>query len=93
MKGRTQFTESSHGNERRVTHTDAQTGVREFRKLAVEMDSGGMIYTPGFMKISSGIQKSIGAFTDTQTYRCADIQKAWRLHTLTFIFFRMEKVG
>jgi hypothetical protein len=35
---------------------------------AVEIASGGMIYTPSFMKIGSGIQKiSVGIHTDIQT--------------------------
>jgi hypothetical protein len=40
-------------------------GIYEVR---VEMGTGGMIYIPGFMKISSGIQKlirSIHRHTDT----------------------------
>jgi hypothetical protein len=37
-------------------------------KYVVEMGLGAVIYIPGFMKIGSGIQKSIvkGAFTNTQ---------------------------
>jgi hypothetical protein len=31
-----------------------------FIKYAVEMDSGFMIYIPGFIKIGSGIQELIG---------------------------------
>jgi hypothetical protein len=36
-------------------------------KYAVDMGSGGKIYIPSFIKIGSGIQKLIGA--DTQTAR------------------------
>jgi hypothetical protein len=37
-------------------------------KYAVEMGSGAMIYTPGFINIGSGIQKLIREI-DTQTGR------------------------
>jgi hypothetical protein len=48
-------------------------------KYSVEMGSGAMIYIPSFIKIGSGIQKSIkGRFTDTET--------ALRSHKPTFIF-------
>jgi hypothetical protein len=39
-------------------------------KYAVEMGSGVMIYTPGFIMIDSGIQKLLGGMythADTQT--------------------------
>jgi hypothetical protein len=37
---------------------------------ALEMGSGVIIYIPGFIKISSGIQKLIGeTHADTQTHR------------------------
>jgi hypothetical protein len=36
-------------------------------KYAVEMGSGVMIYIPSFIKIRSGIQNLIEAYTDTQT--------------------------
>jgi hypothetical protein len=36
-------------------------------KYAVEMDSGAMIYVPGFIKIGSSIQKLIVG--NTQTHR------------------------
>jgi hypothetical protein len=36
-------------------------------KYAVRMGSGGMIYIPSFIKISSGIQRFIRG--DTQTHR------------------------
>jgi hypothetical protein len=36
-------------------------------KCAVEIDSGGVIYKPSFIKIGSGIEKFIGGYTDTQT--------------------------
>jgi hypothetical protein len=36
-------------------------------KYVVEVGSGGMIYTPSFIKIGSAIQKFIGEYTDTQT--------------------------
>jgi hypothetical protein len=40
--------------------------MEEFMKYAAEMDSGAMVYTPGFVKISSGIQKLIvGKYTDS----------------------------
>jgi hypothetical protein len=38
-------------------------------KYAVEMGSGAMIYIPSFIKIASGIQKLMGAYTDTYTHR------------------------
>jgi hypothetical protein len=38
-------------------------------KYAVEVGSGGVIYIPSFIKISSGIQKLIRGYTDTQTWR------------------------
>jgi hypothetical protein len=37
----------------------------EFVKQAVEMDSVAMAYIQNFMKISSGIQKFIGRYTQT----------------------------
>jgi hypothetical protein len=39
-------------------------------KYVVEMDSGAMMYIPGFIKIGSGIQKLIGGKGDSQA--------AWR---------------
>jgi hypothetical protein len=36
-------------------------------KYAVEMGSGAMIYTPGFIKIGSDIQMLIRGFTDIQS--------------------------
>jgi hypothetical protein len=36
-------------------------------KYTVEIDSGGMIYIPSFVKIGLGIQKLIGR--DSQTHR------------------------
>jgi hypothetical protein len=41
----------------------------EFMKYAVEMASGGIIYIPGFIKISSGVQKLLGGATHTDTRR------------------------
>jgi hypothetical protein len=53
--------------------------MEEFKKYAVKMGSGALIYIPGFLKIGSGIQKLmgggytdihsklIGGYTDTQT--------------------------
>jgi hypothetical protein len=38
-------------------------------EYAVEMGSHAMIYIPSFRKIGSGIQKSMGGYTDTQTAR------------------------
>jgi hypothetical protein len=40
-------------------------------KYATEMASGGKIYIPSFIMIGSGIQKSLGryTYTDTQTIR------------------------
>jgi hypothetical protein len=38
-----------------------------FKKYAVEMGSGAMIYIPSIIKIGSGIQKLIAA--DAQTHR------------------------
>jgi hypothetical protein len=34
-------------------------------KYAVKMGSGAMIYIPSFIKIGSGIQKSIRGYTDS----------------------------
>jgi hypothetical protein len=34
-----------------------------FVKYTVEMGAGAMIFIPGFIKISSGIQKLIGGYT------------------------------
>jgi hypothetical protein len=39
-------------------------------KYAAERDSGAMIYIPSFIKIASGIQKSMGG--DAQTHRRTD---------------------
>jgi hypothetical protein len=38
-------------------------------EVAVEMGPGAMIYIQSFIKIDSGIQKSIGGGGDTQTYK------------------------
>jgi hypothetical protein len=47
------------------------TGGRDLMKYATEMVSGGKIYIPSFIKIGSGIQKSLWGhtYTDTQTAR------------------------
>jgi hypothetical protein len=89
------FTETLPSNERRnrtylIFAWEGQEGYtyrrtdrcEGFRKLAFEMDSGGMIYLPSFMKKSSGIQKLIGAFTECMEITYPD-----------FYFLRMEKVG
>jgi hypothetical protein len=36
------------------------------------MGSGVTIYIPDFIEIGSGIQKLMGGYTDTQTYRQCD---------------------
>jgi hypothetical protein len=54
-------------------------------KYAVEMGSGAMIYTSGFIKIGSGIQKLIVG--DTQTQR----QHSYLISLLQF--FKIRKVG
>jgi hypothetical protein len=46
-------------------HADTQREGRDLRKFAVEMSSGAMIYTPGFIKIVSIVQKFIGVYTQT----------------------------
>jgi hypothetical protein len=51
-------------------------------KYAAEMGSGAMIHILNFIKISSGIQKLMGGYTDTQT--------AWRSHKAAFIFQNKE---
>jgi hypothetical protein len=37
--------------------------IRGFMICAIEMGSGVMIYIPGFIKVGSGIQKSMGGYT------------------------------
>jgi hypothetical protein len=37
-------------------------------KCAVEMGSGAMIYTPGFVNIGSGIEKLMARFTDIKIH-------------------------
>jgi hypothetical protein len=58
-------------------------------KYAFAMDSGAMIYIPGFIKIGSGIQKLLGG---TQRHR-----KHGDLISLLlffyFLFFKIRKVG
>jgi hypothetical protein len=49
-------------------HTDTQTDVEGFMKYAVELDSGGIIYTPNFIKTGSRFQKlmrEIHRYTDS----------------------------
>jgi hypothetical protein len=41
-------------------------------KNAVEIGSGVMMYIANFINIGSGIKKSIGGYTDIQTYRHID---------------------
>jgi hypothetical protein len=48
-------------------------------KYAVEMASGAMIYIPGFIKISLGIQKLIKRIHSNET--------------AYFYFFKIRKVG
>jgi hypothetical protein len=52
-------------------------------KYAVEMGSGAMICTPGFIKIGSGIQKLVGE--DTQT------QHDDLISLLLFVFFQNKE--
>jgi hypothetical protein len=46
-------------------------------KYAADMSSGAMIYTPGFIKIGSAIQKLLGRGVT---------QIAWRSHMPTLFF-------
>jgi hypothetical protein len=39
-----------------------------FTKYVPKTTSDGMIYIPSFIKISSGIQKLLGRYTQTHTY-------------------------
>jgi hypothetical protein len=41
--------------------------TERFMEYTTKIGSGAMIYTPSFIKISSGIQKLVGKCTDTQT--------------------------
>jgi hypothetical protein len=49
------FTEQLPSKDRRFTYRHIDRW-EEFVKYAVEMDSGAMIYIPGFINIGSGIQ-------------------------------------
>jgi hypothetical protein len=50
---------------------------------AVEVTSGGMIYTPSFMKIGIGVQKFLGGI---QTFRLTDTHTHTYTHIHTTIY-------
>jgi hypothetical protein len=75
------FTHPLPRKDRRGTHIDMQTGGR-FMKYAVVMGWGAIICVPGFVMISSGIQKLAGIYTDTQ--------RVWWCHQRTLIFQNKE---
>jgi hypothetical protein len=54
-------------------------------KYGVEMSSGAMIYRPSFINTGSAIQKLIAGYTD--------MQRQWKLHKPTFIYFKISKVA
>jgi hypothetical protein len=61
-------------------HTDSWEG---FKKYAVEMDSGAVLYIPSFIKIGSGIKKLSG---DTETHKCHG-----DLISLLYFFFQNKE--
>jgi hypothetical protein len=59
-KGRIHFTERLPSNDRRDTHTDTQTDGRDLWSTPLRWAKVPLyiyVYTPGFMKIATGIQK------------------------------------
>jgi hypothetical protein len=56
-------------------------------KHTVEMASNGIIYKPGFIKISTGVQTLLGEYTHTDT----DIQRQQADFNSLLSFFKNKK--
>jgi hypothetical protein len=60
-------------------------------KYAVEMGSDSMICIRSFIKIGSGIQKLIGAYTDTERYKHKDTRREQCDFISLLLFFQNKK--
>jgi hypothetical protein len=69
------FTEPLPSNDKGI-HTHTHKLMGRIYEIALEIDSGALIYIPSFIKLRSRIQKLIGGYTNTHT--------AWRSHTPTW---------